>query len=254
MSSAGAIFGPSQVFATPVQASPFAVTQTGSAERQQLEAIATSQIREREQLQGFKTDLLPAQRERLARLQAEIAEVEQEADGAGLSERQITERADLFLEAYAILGKDFVDIENTPELSAIDDQVKELLEPQLVGARKRQLESLESIKETLTEQIAGGNDSPGIRSLFTNVTRQINALIPSRTMDQLSIGEVREYDALVERANTIAGSEVLLPSRKQRRVEELQTSISSLQSQIGSLPAPQRTPTPGQAAAAYRGG
>lgn len=246
--SAAAIFGNTQVFAT---ASPFNAGSGPDVERQRLETLINAQVRERERLQGFRTDLQPDQRRELDRLQTRIAEIESEASGGGLSADQVTERADLFLEAFAILGKDFVDIENDENLSPINDQIETLLEPELRGAPKKRLESLRSLKAALEAQIADGNSSNAVTSQFTNVVRQIDSLVPARLQSELSPAERREYDALVEQANEIAGTEVLQDSRTQQRIEELQESIDTLQGQLASLPATQFAPSASEVAGAY---
>ncbi|MCG8445125.1 MAG: hypothetical protein MI753_05325, partial [Hyphomicrobiales bacterium] len=113
------------------------------------------------------------------------------------------------------------------------------------------LESLRSLKAALEAQIADGNSSNAVTSQFTNVVRQIDSLVPARLQSELSPAERREYDALVEQANEIAGTEVLQDSRTQQRIEELQESIDTLQGQLASLPATQFAPSASEVAGAY---
>lgn len=246
------IFGTRQLFAVRA-GQVFAATVSGQATRRRLEAIAASQIREREQLQGFRTNLSPAEKKKLASLQARIAKIEANAPPQGLGASAVRERADLFSEAYRILGKDWVDIEANPELAAINAEIETLREPQLDQVQQRRVDNLRKLKQTLTDRMKGGRTAQSTQTMFTRVVRQLNRLLPPRPIAKFTPDETRRYDELVARANAIAGQEILAPSAKQLRIESLQGSITSLQAQIVSLPGPDPAVSPGRAAAIYAG-
>lgn len=222
--------------------------------RTSLEVSAKGLKRELDRLNGFKTDLTPAQNEVLARNQAEITEIEQSVtDSQGLTSEQIQRRAELFQESYRILGKDFVDQEQDPRLKSLTDQVDALLQPNLRGAQKTRLDRLQTLEANAYQATldAPGNET-AVRRL-RNIQSQVRELTVPRLVQELSVSEKREYDALVDQVNEVAKTEFVLPSRKRMRAEQIQSSLSQVEAQLAAVGTPEIGPTAAQAVRAYLG-
>lgn len=179
-------------------------------------------------LQGFKVKVTPADAKQLAKFEDEITRLEARAGPDGLTSSQIDDRADLYKSAYKILGKEFVDIENDPDLKDINKQINTLLEPKLRGPNKDRLDRLRKLQNHLEISYIGGNKSQRLLSQLNNVLKQISDLVPPRLISELSPSETREYDGLVEKLNNKAGVEMVLPSRKRSQIEKLQSTMSQL--------------------------
>lgn len=218
-----AIFGKLQA-ASPTEV--FTINQASGADTNQL--LAQSLKREIDRLQGYKTDLTPAENKRLAKLQADIQRINESAGPDGLSLDRHEDRAELYREANAILGKPYVDIEADPELSEMVAQVDTLLETKYRGATKKRLENLRALEEKFYQSYYNGNTSATLARQIANVKTQISRLAAPRPMAELTPGERREYDGLVEKINARAGYEYLMPSRKRARAESLQKTMGSL--------------------------
>ena len=210
--------------------------------------------RERSKLLGFKTDLTPAQNKKLAELQKKIQDIESKAgDAKGLTIDELEERAELYKESYAILGKDYVDKESNTELQDLAEQVDELLAPKLRGAKKARLEQLRKLEEPALDAVVDSPESTTARLRLRNIKRQIQELTAPRDVSRLSPAERAEYDDLVERVNEVAKSEFLPDSRKKIRIEQISASISQLQAQEAAFGEDQPTPTAAQVIRSYRG-
>lgn len=218
-----AIFGKLQT-ASPTEV--FTVNQSSGADSNQL--LAQSMKREIDRLQGYKTNLTPAQTNKLARLQGDIERLEARAGPDGLSLDQRDDRAEMYREANEILGKPYVDVDADPELAGMIEQVDRLLEPRHQGAKKKRLENLRGLEEKLYDSYFAGNTSNALARQLANVKNQIARLTQPRPMNELSPGERRDYDALVDKVNARAGSEYLMPSGKRARAEALQKQMQSL--------------------------
>lgn len=252
--NANILFGsPSNIIGGGDATSVFSNSNTQNV-RTSLEVSAKGLKRELDRLNGFKTDLTPAQKNILAKNQAEISEIEASvSDSKGLSEQEIQRRAQLFQESYRILGKDFVDQEQDPRLKALTDKVDALLEPKLRGGQKNRLDRLRTLEENAYQATldAPGNET-AVRRL-RNIQSQVRELTIPRLVQQLSVSEKREYDDLVDQVNTVAKTEFILPSRERVRAEQLQTSLSQVEAQLAAVGGPEIGPTPAQAARAYTG-
>lgn len=190
--------------------------------------IATSLERELNRVQGYKVDLTPAESKRLASLQNQISRLEEKAGPDGLSVSQFNDRAELFREANAILGKEYVDVEADPVLKELVARVDTLLEPKLRGAQKKRLDNLRNLETKYLERFYAGTTSAALARQIGNVKLQIQTLTQPRKMAELSPSERRDYDALVTTINARAGTEFLLPSDRKGRAEEIQKTIASL--------------------------
>lgn len=187
--------------------------------------------REINRLLGFKTDFTPGEQKRLDNLQAKIGKISEKAEAGTLNVSDLKERAELYQEAYRIMGKDYVDVEGNDEIQALTDKVDALLEPRLRGARKKRLEQLRKMEENYLNQRVERPDSETTSLRLRNVKQQISRLTPPRDISDLSPAERRDYDDLVARINALAEQEYLLPAKKRIRVEELQASKAQLQAQ-----------------------
>lgn len=217
------IFGKLQaVSATEV----FTINSATGADSNQI--LARSLKREVDRLQGYKVNLSTAETNKLTSLQDQIKRLEARAGPDGLSLDQRDDRAELYRQANDILGKPYVDVEADPVLSGLVKQVDTLLETKYSGATKKRLENLRSLEDKLFESYYGGNTSNSLARQIANVKTQIGRLAQPRPMSELSPGERRAYDALVEKVNARAGSEYLMPSRKRARAEALQKSMQAL--------------------------
>lgn len=225
----------------------------GSDARQALQLAAGGIKREIDRLGGFKTDIQPAQKKRLADLQAQISAIDAKASDGSLDPNDLERRAERLQEAFRILGKDFVNIEDNPELQALNEKVDKLLEPELRGAPLKRLEALRKLEESTLDAIERNPKNETNRTLLRNIKKQISQLLPPRQISKLSVEERRQYDDLVEQVNALAGTEFLLGSKKRIRIATLQTSLNQIQAQIDATAAPEAPPTAAQVIRAYRG-
>ncbi|MDC9701178.1 MAG: hypothetical protein PSN37_02970 [Alphaproteobacteria bacterium] len=209
--------------------------------------------RERKHLLGFKTALSPAQTKMLSKKQEKISLLEAKASGsAGLSASEHKERLQLYREAYAIMGKEYVDVKGNARLKALTGKVDDLLAAPLRGAQKQRHESLERLRSRALERVQERPKSEAAKHQLRNISTQLKKLETQREIKALSSAEKREYDRLVDQINDSTKSEILLPSRKRLRLEQLTASIRFLEMQgalSGKTPSPNITP--GRAAALY---
>lgn len=244
-SSASDIFGSGD--AGSVFAAGSGSTGSGEAVRAALKGLE----RELNRLLGYKSDYTPGQKKRLETLQTRIAGIEKQATAKGFTADQLAERAELYREAYRIMGKDYVDVAGNDELQALTDQVDALLEPKLHGARKERLERLRKLEDTCLNALVANPDNETARARLRNVKVQIGKLVPPRAISRLSPGERRDYDALVDRINALANTDYLLTSRTRIRVEQIRASMGELEAQAAALGIGQSAPSAGEVARAY---
>ncbi|HXK54686.1 MAG TPA: hypothetical protein PK405_08380 [Hyphomicrobiales bacterium] len=220
---------------------------SGEAVRASLKGLE----RELNRLLGFKSDFTPAQQKRLDVLQAEIGEIESKGKEKGLDANDAKRRAERYQEAYAIMGKDYVDVGSSEELQALSDKVDKLLEPKLQGAKKARLERLQKLEESYLDALVRNPKNETARRQLRNAKVQIGRLLPARSISELSVSERREYDGLVEQINDLAGTEFLLGSKKRMRADKIRASMSELQAQASALGIGQSGPSAAEVARAY---
>lgn len=209
--------------------------------------------RERNNLLGFKTDLTPAQNRKLAELQKQITKIEGKAgEESGLTIEELEERAALYKESYAILGKDYVDKESNTQLQALAEEVDALLAPKLRGGKKARLETLQKLEVSALDALVDSPESTTNRLRLRNIKRQIAELTAPRQLNRLSPAERQQYDDLVERINDVAKTEFLPPSRKKIRIEQITSSLSQLRAQEAAFGEDVARPTTAQVARSYR--
>lgn len=220
---------------------------SGEAVRASLKGLE----RELNRLLGFKSDFPPAQKKRLDQLQTEIAAIEKRGKDKGLDENEAKRRAERYQEAYAIMGKDYVDIGENEQLQALSDKVDALLEPRLQGAKKQRLERLRKLEDSFLDALGNNPKNETARRQLRNVKVQIGRLIPPRQISELSLSERREYDDLVEQINKMAGTEFLLESKKRMRADKIRASMAELEAQASALGIGQSGPSAAEVARAY---
>lgn len=198
-------------------------------ESDQTEMTLRAMERDIKRLQGLKVDITPADAEQLAKHEDLIKRIDARAGPDGLSALEREDRAEAYRAAFEILGKEFVDVEADSVLKDLVKQVDTLLEPRLQGEKKARLERLRKLQTNLEVSYIGGNRSQTLVRQINNVLKQIETLVPPRLMSELSPGEKRDYDRLVDQANARAGVEMILPSRKRERIEQIQAAMSRLQ-------------------------
>lgn len=220
---------------------------SGEAVRASLKGLE----REFNRLLGFKSDFPPAQKKRLDQLKSEIAAIEERGKESGLDENEAKRRAERYQEAYAIMGKDYVDIGENEQLQELSDKVDALLEPKLQGAKKQRLDRLRKLEENYLDAVANNPNNETARRQLRNVKVQIGRLVPPRQISELSLSERREYDDLVEQINKMAGTEFLLESKKRMRADKIRASMSELEAQASALGVGQSGPSAAEVARAY---
>jgi len=207
----------------------FATAQQGTNSNQ---VIADGLSKEIQKIQGFRTDITPANEARLAAIKTEIEKIDgnttpQDAD---LQERTAARRLELNTEAFKILGKTYVDIDGTPELKAVKDKIDDLLEPPLRGDKKDRLIRLRKLEKTAFQSFFANPESLTAATQLRSVSIQIAQLVPPRLVTELTLSERREYDALAAEGNQLAGTEAFLPAAKKLKIEKLQRTIGRLNS------------------------
>jgi len=220
--------------------------------RKTISLIVDGMQRQIDKLNGFKTDLTPAQKKKLAQNQAEIAKIEKKATVIkGLSVEDSTRRAELFKESYSILGKEYVDSSSNATLNRLTSQVDKLLEPKLRGAPLARLENLKKLAASAYAAINDNPENETARRNYANIKFQINSLTRPRKISQLSIPERNQYDELVGKVNEAAGTKFLLPSAERLRSERLQASKATFDAQLAAFGGDQFRPSPAAMMRAY---
>jgi len=204
----------------------FAATQGNAADKNALTLKAFE--RDIKRLQGLKVDITPADAKQLAKLEDEIKRIEKRAGPEGLSTSDIETRAELYRDAFKILGKEFVDLEADETLKNLSKAVDQLLEPKLIGEKKDRLERLRRLSNNLEVAFIGGNRSKILLTQLANVQKQISDLVPPRLISDLSLSDKRAYDILVTKVNERAGVEMILPANKREQIEKIQSVMSQL--------------------------
>lgn len=213
-------FQPSKDYSAEI----FGATQGNQADKNALTLKAME--RDIKRLQGLKVDITPADAKQLAKFQDEIQRIEKRAGPGGLSTSEIKDRAAAYRGAFKILGKEFVDLESDLTLKNLSKAVDKLLEPKLVGEKKSRLERLRRLSNNLEVAFIGGNRSKILLNQLVNVQKQISDLVPPRLISELSTGDQRAYDILVEKVNARAGVEMILPANRRLQIEKLQSTMA----------------------------
>lgn len=229
----------------------FSVGISGGATDAQLAAksIIASNKREINRIHGYKVQLTPSDNQALRKLQEKVVVINDKAADGIATEYDLEKRIDYLAAADKILGKPVVDVEADDILATLNEKINDLLAKKLTPAVENRVKLLETLSASYEDKIARNVDSRLPQLQLQNVTRQLLALTPSRSISQLSDNERREYDQLVELVNKHVGEKLSLNSKDSIRVASLQATITELQS---SLPADTSgQPTAADVARAY---
>ena len=218
-------------------------------EQQTAQTTIESHKREINRIRGYKLQLTQAETLKLGKIQQQIQEIEAKASAGTARRDELEDRAELFREADKIIGKPTVDVEADTVLVNLNEAIDNLLQPKLDKATANRVESLERIKSKFEDRVADNPDNRTNLSQLQSISRIINELKPLRAVSQLSPGERKTYDDLVERVNEQAGAKIELSVKEALRVADLQRSISDLQSQLP--PDASQQPTAQAVARAY---
>lgn len=240
----------SSIFGGGTATSFFAAGVSGGATDAQKAAqqVVNASNQEIKRIRGYKVNLTPADNQRLSEIQKEITKINTRVSDGTVRSDQLEDREELYLEADIILGKPSAGVENDETLDGIREKIDELLSKRLTPQQTNRIETLETLKASFQERL---DDDPSnviaIRQI-QNVQRQIDNIDVPRKITELSVTEKKEYDALVDEANSHAGAKLLLNARESVRVQHLQETIDELSS---SLPSTSGQPTASQVARAY---
>ncbi len=222
-----ALFGSSDaLFGAPTADALFSAGLSTSVQANDL--IVKSLQRDLDRLNGYKVDLSPSEQDRLASLQEQIGRINERASPDGvLSDSDATERTELYQKAYAILGKDYVDVKKDSTLTELMQKVDDLLEPKLRGAQKARLDRLRTLEANFLNDYDPGTVSNAKMQQIRNIQVQIRELTPPRKISTLSVTERADYNSLVEQINEKAGTDLLLNTRDRLKAEQIQATIDS---------------------------
>ncbi len=215
-------------------ASLFAATLNGSSGGITVTAtdIAVKGMQDQiDRIQGYRTNLTVAEKQDLADYQSKIQHFNDLASVRVLTNDEVSDRADAYVEAYKILGKEYVDFTNDATVTNLSSQLEKLIATKPVGPEAVRLERLQNTLSSLDSQIS--NSDSGSTELITSraisVAKQINKLTAARPMASLTADERSQHDDLVEQINNYVGFDLELTSKQKEQIERLQTNISLLQ-------------------------
>lgn len=176
---------------------------------------------------GYRTDLSVAEKQELADIQADIAPYNEAAQSRSLTSDELEARADLYVDAYSILGKDYVDIASDEYLTAKSDELTALMTVVPEGENARQLAVLEQMQSDIQDRVNELGDS-GVELYYDqlrNIATRISQLTPAREIGDLTPEELNQHDELAEAINEYAGQELQITSDKRLKIERLQTTM-----------------------------
>ena len=227
--SATALFGDNTADATSLFAANLSGSSAITIDSQQ---IAIKGIQDQiDRIQGYRTNLTPTEKKRLKDYQEQIVNINQTATTRLLTEDEITERAEAYIESYKILGKEYEDFTNDVFVTSKSNELDKLLKTKPQGAEAVRLERLENVLTNLKARATDRETDPPatLISQITSVNRQIAQLTPARPISTLSREEVRQHDQLVSEINDYVGFELELTSTKKLQIERLQKTIEVIQ-------------------------
>ena len=186
-----------------------------------------------DRIQGYRTNLSPADKKKLADYQEKIVNFNQTASTRVLTAKELGERADAYIASYAILGKEYEDFSNDSFVKAKSEELSALLASKPVGAEAKRLERLQNVMANLRAKAFSRDDPSKIPatlfSQISSVNKQIAALTSPRPISSLSRAELRQHDELVGEINDYVGFELELTSSKKQQIERLQKTIQVIQ-------------------------
>ncbi len=185
-----------------------------------------------DRLQGYRTNLSVAEKQKLADYQKKITDINQLASTRILTNIEKADRAEAYVESYKILGKEYVDYSDDAVVTKTAAALKDLIASKPKGAEAARLERLQVAFNGLTDQAdkAEGDTPKYLASQILSLSRQINQLTAPRKISSLSVAERRQHDALVDKINEHVGYEYELNSTKKLKIEQLQATINAVNS------------------------
>lgn len=176
---------------------------------------------------GYRTNLSVAEKQKLADLQTQIGKYNEVAQTRSLTSDEISERGELYVDAYRILGKDYVDVAADEFLTSKTEEMTELMTTVPKGAEAERLRILESMRQNMIDRIDQGTESTAeiYFNPLRNIMRQIQALTPPREITDLSPDELRQHDEIADAINDYAGQELQLRSDKRLKIARLQLTM-----------------------------
>lgn len=180
---------------------------------------------------GYRTDLSISEKQNLADLQAEIEQFNQFAQARSLTTNELKERGDLYVEAYAILGKDYVDVAADEFLTEKTEELGELMARKPVGDEAKRLARLETMVEGITNRVEelGETGADIYYAQLRSLSRSIQLLTAPRDITELSRDEIRRHDEIADEINAYAGEELQIDSDKRFKIARLQDSMRAIQ-------------------------
>lgn len=217
--------GASSIFSTAANASSGLSVDT----RQLITKGLQDQI---DRLQGYRTNLTVAEKQKLADYQQEITNINQMATTRILTSEEKNDRAEAYVESYKILGKEYEDVSDDTYVTTRAQEITDLLATKPKGAEATRLERLQTVYTSLTDQAdeVEGDIPTYLGSQILSVARQIQQLTAPRKLASLSIAERNQHDKLVNEINEHVGFEYELTSDKKLKIEKLQATINAVNS------------------------
>lgn len=180
---------------------------------------------------GYRTDLSVTEKQKLADLQTEIGQYNETAQARSLTQAELGERGDLYIEAYAILGKDYVDVAADEFLTEKSDELSDLMARKPVGAEAKQLERLETMRDGIYSRIEdlGESGAEIYYRQIRSISARISELTAPRDITELSAEEIRQHDEIADEINDYAGQELQIKSDKRLKIARLQKTMELVQ-------------------------
>jgi hypothetical protein len=212
---------------------------SGTSDQQSAKAIISAQTREINRIRGYKLDLTPTDKQKLAELKEKILAIEVKAAAGTARADELDDRIEFLQKADLIIGKPIVDVEADDKLAEFNDLKLALLEPKLDNATAKRVAFMERFKDTIQQQINKDPERHSLQLKFQSIVRQLDALNPLRSPSQLSKAERKTYDDIVELINDHAGVKIELTAQESDKVAVLQSSIANFQGSLGPDPSTQ---------------
>ncbi len=241
----------SSLFGSASAETLFSAGQSASATPDQVsaKAIIGAHKREINRLRGYKLELTPIDKQRLAKLKEKIQIIEEKASKGTVRPDELEDRFEMLDEANRILGKPIVDVEADAKLAEYTALKVALLEPKLDNATAKRVAFLERFRDTIEEEITNNPERFSLRAKFQGIDGLIKTLKPLRATSELSLAERKTYDDIVELINDHTGIKLELTAVESDKVAALERSIVALQSSLE--PDLSQEPTPQAVARAY---
>lgn len=184
-----------------------------------------------DRIQGFRTNLSSAEKEKLQKYQQTIVDINNTATTRILTKTEIADRAEAYVESYRILGKEYTDFSNDTFVKNKSADLADLIATKPRGAEAKRLERLEGVLQNLKDDAYSRESDPPatLVARITSINRQVSNLTTPRPISTLSKDELRQHDKLVDEINSHVGFELELSSAKKLQIERLQKTMQSIQ-------------------------